>query len=75
MNRQVNLLTYDDAIRTWGPPSSEAVGDRVIVARWRKTAGASTAFTPGYAHSSVRSRELTITFGKETKRMISWSTE
>jgi len=75
MNSQVGRLTYDDAIRTWGPPASVAEGDRVIVAAWSKPRASSVVYTGGIAVASRRSSDLTVTFDKETRRMIDWRQE
>jgi len=75
MNSQVGILTYDDAIRTWGPPASVAEGDRVIVAAWSRPRATSSVYTGGIAVTSHRSSDLTVTFDKETKRMIDWRQE
>ena len=75
MNNHIGRLTYDEALVKWGPPAAKADGDRVTVARWEKTSGAVTSFSPGYAMSSRQSSVLTVTFDKETKRMITWTLE
>ncbi len=75
MNSQVGILTYDDAIQSWGPPTNVAEGDRVTVALWTRSLGTTMTRSRLMAYASETTNNLTITFDKETRRMIAWSLE
>ena len=75
MNGKVGILTYDDAIQSWGPPTNVADGDRVTVALWTRSMGITMGRSRLMTYASETTNNLTITFDKETRRMIAWSLE
>jgi len=71
----VNKMTYDQAIATWGPPTSITQGDKVFVATWfseRKGAAAMPIGNMMFAVPLSHGWELGLTFNKETKKMVYW---
>ncbi|HQT96854.1 MAG TPA: hypothetical protein PK416_03110 [Thermodesulfobacteriota bacterium] len=72
MNSKVGILTYDDAIRAWGPPTNVADGDRVTVAVWTRSMGITMGRSRLMTYASETTNNLTITFDRETRQMIEW---
>ena len=85
MDSQIGVLTYDQAINRWGPPSSVIGGSGALNALWSMEAPPGACETvlsylsPGFAQGypmarSIRNGEaLSITFDKTTRFMVEWS--
>ncbi len=84
MNRAVGTMTFDDAIRTWGEPTSVTQGDKIISATWinskegTKHTTAPGGFLEGFYQGLTQvshGEKLQLIFDKSTKVMTNWSYE
>jgi hypothetical protein len=47
LNSQMGIVTYDDALMTWGEPMSLVQGDEILVATWDGKKGGKAVFPIG----------------------------
>ena len=77
LDRNINVMTFDDALRNWGPPTNMQEGDNILVANWiyERQIG-SMAMPIGnmtlYTGPSTKGSNLQLTFDKATRKMIYW---
>ena len=71
MDFEIGVLTYDEALTTFGSPTNTASGDKIIIATWTWQ---STAYVPiGNVLVPATSGEaLTLIFNKHTHLLEKW---
>ena len=76
LDREVNKMTFDDAIRTWGPPVSIVQGNEIFVAMWASESNQGAVAMPlGNMTIAVpisQGFNLQLTFDKQSNIMRSW---
>lgn len=78
LNSKLNLMTWDDAIMTWGEPGSTFNGDEVFLATWggQKSGGAIFPINKMIFIAPIESGwQLRLTFNKKTRKLASWQYE
>lgn len=78
-NSALDRLTYDEALRRFGPPSSIAEGQDIFVAVWQSAAGPtlwipgpSMGFGPTYLGAQAPGPRLELTFNRQSKLLRHW---
>jgi hypothetical protein len=71
----LGILTFDDAITTWGPPESRFDGDKIVIATWNSET--TSEITTYYKKSKLREFvssgwEMNLSFDKSTRKLTNW---
>lgn len=71
MDTQIGILTYDEALTTFGSPTTNATGDKIIIATWTWQ---STAYVPigNVLVPATSGESLTLIFNKRTHLLEKW---
>jgi len=75
LNSKLNIMTWDEAIMTWGQPSSTFEGDEVFLGTWggEKSGGAIFPIGKTIFVAPIESGwQLRLTFNKNTRKLVSW---
>ena len=78
LNGLVNIMTYDQALMTWGEPASVFEGDEIFIATWGNKQGGGAVFPIGntwFAMPIENGWKLQLSFNKMTRKMVSWKHE
>ena len=76
LDAALDHMTYDDALRTYGPPASIVEGDDIIIAEWRQSSSSVVAMPMGnnaFALPLEDGELLRLTFDKPTRKLIEWN--
>jgi hypothetical protein len=71
----VGIMTIDEAVSTWGPPSGQFDGDEVAVFEWRSEAFGAVSAPIGntvFTRPVRRGEVLRLTFDRRTKVLRDW---
>ena len=71
MDNEIGVLTYDEALTTFGPPTNTAFGDNIIIATWINQL---TAYVPigNVLIPDTSGETLTLIFNKHTHLLKQW---
>jgi len=75
LNGKLNIMTWDEAIMTWGQPTSTFEGDEVFLGTWggQKSGGAIFPINKMIFIAPIESGwQLRLTFNKKTRKLASW---
>lgn len=75
LDAKKGILSIDDALSTWGPPSTSYEGDKIIVFVWRDERFRTLYFHGEHISSTSRvsnGSELSVIFDKTNRRMADW---
>lgn len=75
LNKAINKITYDEALMTWGEPSSVFHGDEIFLATWGAGESGSAIVPIGNSWFAIPIKsgwKLQLSFNKETRIMVSW---
>ncbi len=75
LNGKLNLMTWDEAIMTWGQPGSTFQGDEVFLATWggEKSGGFIFPVNKAIFIAPIESGwQLRLAFNKKTRTLASW---
>lgn len=78
LNSKLDLMTWDEAIMTWGEPGSTFNGDEVFLATWggQKSGRAIFPINKMIFIAPIESGwQLRLTFNKKTRKLASWQYE
>lgn len=78
LNSKLNLLTWDEAIMTWGEPGSTFNGDEVFLATWGGQKSGSAIFPINktiFIAPIEKGWQMRLTFNKKTRKLVSWQYE
>jgi len=75
LNSALNRMTYDEALMTWGEPTSVFQGDEIFIATWGNAESGSAVFPIGntwFAMPIEEGWKLQLSFRKNTRTLVSW---
>jgi hypothetical protein len=75
LNSRLNIMTWDEAIMTWGQPGSTFEGDEVFLATWggEKSGGVIFPINKTIFIAPIESGwQLRLAFNKKTRTLASW---
>ena len=75
LNSQLNKMTYDEALMTWGEPVSNYEGDNIFIVTWGAESRG-TAVIPIentlFAVPIDKGWKLQLSFNKQSRKMVAW---
>ena len=76
MISMIGVMTYDQALITWGEPTSTFQGDEIFVVTWGAENLGGAVFPVGNAWIAmpiIKGWKLQLSFNKETRKLVSWT--
>jgi len=78
LNSNINIMTWDEALMTWGQPGSSFEGDEVFLGTWGGEKSGSAIFPINkmiFITPIESGWQLRLTFNKKTRKLASWQYE
>ena len=78
LDKAINIISYDEALMTWGEPVSLFEGDEIFLATWgaEESGGAIIPIGKSWFGFPIKNGwKLVLSFNKKSRKMIHWKYE